>query len=120
MCSLYEGFPAVIYSGLWTLKIFRKLEKTFTKTPTNIIFLLTDSPPAFLVKIDKDDFKIEILKNVNDPKDLENIDCDGYLAMPTEILYKGAVGIKNGIDEKKVIIKNFESLTILAKITGLE
>lgn len=120
MCPLYEGLPAIIYSGLWTLRIFKKLGKIFSKTPIKIAFLLIDAPPAFLVKIDKNDFKIDILNDVKNPDDLENIECDGYLAMPTEILYKGAVGIKNGIDEKKVKVKNFESLTFLAKITGLE
>ncbi len=118
MCPLYEGLPAVIYSGLWSLRIFRKLGKTFPKS-VKIVILLTDSPPAFLVNIDKEEFNIEILENVNDSKDLDNIECDTYLALPTEILYKGAVGIREGIASNKVKVKNLDAITILAKLTGV-
>jgi lipid A disaccharide synthetase len=78
MCPLYEGLPAVIYSGLWTLRIFRKLGKIFPKS-VKIVILLTDSPPAFLVNIDREDFNIEILENVNDFKDLDNILLKYYI-----------------------------------------
>jgi hypothetical protein len=120
MCPLYEGLPAVIYSGLWSLKIFKKLEKVFPNLPIKIIFLLTDSPPAFMVKIDKGNFEIEMLEAVKDSKDLDDIECDGYLALPTEILYKGPAGIRDGIAEKKVKINNYELLTILAKLAGVD
>jgi len=118
MCPLYEGLPAVIYSGLWVLKIFRKLEKSFPNT-LKMVILLTDSPPAFIIKINKGDFDIEILENVRNPDDLDKIDCDTYLALPTEILYKGAKGISEGIANKEVKIKNFDAITILAKIAGV-
>lgn len=118
MCPLYEGLPAVLYSGLWVLKIFRKLEKRFPNS-LKIAILLTDSPPAFLVKIDEGDFDIEILENIKDPKDLDNVDCDTYLALPTEILYKGAARIKEGIDNKEVKVKSLDAITILAKMAGV-
>ncbi len=118
MCPLYEGLPAVIYSGLWILKIFRKLEKKFPNS-IKMAILLTDSPPAFLVKIDKGDFLIDILENVKYSNDLDNIECDTYLALPTEILYKGAGGIREGIANKKVKIKNMDAIAILAKLTGV-
>ncbi len=118
MSPLYEGLPAVIYSGLWVLKVFRKLEKNFPNS-IKMAILLTDSPPAFLIKIDKGDFDIEILENIKDSNDLENIECDTYLALPTEILYKGADGIRKGIETKEVKIKNFDAITILAKLTGV-
>ena len=118
MSPLYEGLPAIVYSGLWVLKIFRKLEKIFPKV-TKMVILLTDSPPAFLVKIDNGDFDIKILENIKKVNDLENVDCDTYLALPTEILYKGAAGIRDGIASKEVKVKNLDAITILAKLTGV-
>ena len=117
MSPLYEGLPAVIYSTLWVLKIFRKLEKRFPNS-IKIAILLTDSPPAFLVKIDKGDFNIEILENVKNADELVNFECDTYLALPTEILYKGAEGIKEGIANETVKFKSMDAITILAKLTG--
>ncbi len=118
MSPLYEGLPAVIYSGLWVLKIFRKLEKKFPDS-IKMAILLTDSPPAFLIKIENGEFDIEILENIKDLKDLDTIDCDTYLALPTEILYKGAAGIRDGIASKKVHVKNLDAITILSKLTGV-
>ncbi|MFW9899165.1 MAG: hypothetical protein ACFFDO_07890 [Candidatus Thorarchaeota archaeon] len=118
MCPMYEGFPAVIYSGLWILRTFRRLEKVLSKLPINIVILLTDSPPAFMVRIDKENFEIEILEHVENPKELDDIECDGYLALPTEILYKGPAGIRDAIAEKKLKINNYEIITVLAKLTG--
>ena len=117
MCPQLEGFPAIVYSGLWTLKIYRKLGKSFPK-PINIILLLTDAPPAFSVKIEKGDFDIELLNDLNDPQDLDSIECDGYIALPTEILYQGIEGIRKGIGEETVKLKNFETLALLGKIFG--
>ena len=117
MCPLYEGLPAVIYSGLWILRIFRKLDKLFPD-PVKIVYLLTDSPPGFAVKIENGNFDIEILENVKDINDLDNLKCDGYLALSTETLYKGAIGIREGINDGRVKIKNMESITLVAKLTG--
>ena len=117
MCPQYEGFPAIVYSGLWTLKVYRKLGKSFPK-PIKVIFFLTDTPPAFFVKIENGDFEIEILNELNDPQDLDGIECDGYIALPTEILYEGVEGIRKGIEEGNVKLKNFETLAILGKLFG--
>ena len=117
MSPLFEGLPAVIYSGLWVLKMFRKIERVFPN-PTKMAVLLTDSPPAFLIKIAKGDFDIEILDNIKKTEDLDNVDCDTYLALPTEVLYKGAAGIRDGIASKEVNVKNLDAITILAKLTG--
>lgn len=118
MSPLYEGIPAIVYTGLWSLKIFKRLEKAFPNLPKTLLFLLTDSPPAFLVKIEKNDFEIEILDGITEPDELESVECDGYLSLSTDILYKGANGIMEAIAENKVKIKNYEILTFLAKIAG--
>jgi len=115
---MFEGFPAIMYSGLWSLRTFRKLENLFPNSPLNIVFLLIDFPPATMVKIDKGDFEIKILDDVKDTKELDNLECDMYLASPLELLFKGINGIKQGIEENKIKIKNMEILTILAKIIG--
>jgi hypothetical protein len=115
---LFEGIPAVIYTGLWSLKIFKKLEKVFPKLPKTLLFLLTDSPPAFLVKIDKTDFEIELLEGITESDELDDIECDAYLGLPTDILYEGGKGIMDGIAENKVKIKNYDILTILLKLAG--
>jgi hypothetical protein len=117
MCPLYEGLPAIIYSGLWTLKLFRKLAKAFPK-PIEITYLLIDTPPGFLVKIKDGNFDIEMLENVKNVEDLDKIQCDGYLALTTETLYKGPMAIREGIEQGSVKIKNMESITLIAKLTG--
>jgi len=116
MCSLREGIPADIYSQLWTLQIYRKLGKLFKNIPIKMVFLLTDSPPAFVVKIDKVNFEVKMLENVKNVKDLDYLECDAYLALPTEMFLKGLNEIKDGISQKKVKIKNYEILTFLEKI----
>lgn len=117
MSPLFEGLPAVIYSGLWVLKTYRRLEKTFPNS-IEIAYLLTDSPPAFSVKIEKGNFDIKILENVKDINALEKVKSDGYLALSTETLYKGAMGIRDGINDGSVKMKNMESITLVAKLTG--
>ena len=79
---------------------------------------MTDSPPAFSVKIEKGDFNIKILENIKDITALEKVESDGYLALSTETLYKGAMGIREGINDGSVKIKNMESITLVAKLTG--
>lgn len=117
MCPLFEGFPAIVYSGLWVLKVFRKLEKLFPK-PIKLVILLTDSPPAFLVNIDKGNYDIELLEDKHNLKDLDDIECDSYLALSTDVLYKGADGIREGLANNEVKVKNFEAISILAKLMG--
>jgi hypothetical protein len=117
MCSWREGIPADIYSQLWTLQIYRKLGKSFKTIPIKMVFLLTDSPPAFLVEIDKGNFEVKMLENVKDPKDLDRFECDAYIALPTEIFLKGPNDIRNAIAQKKAKIKNYEILTFLEKIS---
>ena len=116
MCSLREGIPADIYAQLWTLQIYRKLGKLFKNKPIKMIFLLTDFPPAFVVKLEKGNFEVKMLENVKDVKDLDDIECDAYLASPTEIFLKGLNEIKDAIAQKQAKIKNYEILTFLEKI----
>jgi hypothetical protein len=59
-----------------------------------------------------------MLKNVKDPKDLENIECDAYLALTTEMLYKGPSGIREAMVQNKSKVKNVKTLTTIAKILG--
>jgi hypothetical protein len=115
MCSLNDGIPADIYSQLWTLQIYRKLGKLFKNT-IKMVFLLTDSPPAFVVKIDKANFEVKMLEDVKNVKDLDYLECDAYLALPTEIFLKGSNEIRDAITQKKAKIKNYEILTFLEKI----
>ena len=119
MSPLYEGIPAIIYTGLWNLKIFKRLNKVFPEAPMKIAILLTDSPPAFLVDIKKNDFKITFLEDISDVRLLDEIECDSYLAIPTEILYQGPEGIRNGISEGKVLASDLKVILTLAKISGV-
>ena len=118
MDTLLEGFPAIVYSGLWALKIYRRLEKTFPK-PIKVIIFITDNPPAFSVEIENGNFELKILNEVNDPQDLDGLECDGYIALPNDILYGGIEGIRNGIGEGTVKLKNLtETLTLLGNLFG--
>ena len=119
MSPLFEGFPAIIYSALWILRTFRRLEKVFSNLPIKIVVLLTDSPPAFMVRIDKQNFEIQLLEDIEDPKDLDNIECDEYMYISTEMLYKGLAGIRDAIAENKAKLSNFRILTVLAKLLGV-
>ena len=119
MSPLFEGFPAIIYSALWILRTFRRLDKVFSNLPLKIVVVLTDSPPAFLVRIDKQDFEIQLLEDIKDPKDLDNIEYDEFMFISTEILYKGPAGIRDAIAENKAKLSNFRILTVLAKLLGV-
>ncbi len=116
MSPLFEGIPAVLYSGLYVLDVYGKLEQTFQGKKINIIVYITDFPPATQIKIDGGQFEIIPLENIKDPKELEDLECDGYVAAPLEILYGGVGAIMKGIREKKVKIKNMKVLLSLAKI----
>lgn len=116
MSPLLEGIPAVFYSGLYVLQMYGKLEKTFPDKKVNIIVYITDFPPATRIKIDKGQFEIIPLEDIKDPKELEDLECDGYVAAPLEILYGGIGAIIKGIKQKKVKIKNMKVLLSLASI----
>lgn len=119
MTTRFEGISAYLYSVLWVSQIYRKLKKDFPDLQTKIVILLTDIPPATMIKIDKGNFEIEVLEDVKNSKDLEKIECDGYLALPIEAFYGGAKGIQEGIADKKVKIRNIEMLSILGKIMSI-
>ena len=118
MSSMYEGFPAIVYAGLWSLRIFGKLKREFPDLRLNMIFFVTDAPPATLIKIDKGDFEIELLEDIKDPEEVENIDCDAYLVLSTDVLVKGIGGIMEGIQNNTVKIKNPDALQFLGRVLG--
>jgi len=116
MSPLFEGIPAIFYTGLYGLQVYGKLEQTFPEEKLNIIVYIIDFPPATRIKIDGGQFEIIPLEEVKDPKELEDLECDGYVAAPLEILYGGVGAIMKGIKDKKVQIKNMKVLLSLAKI----
>ncbi len=116
MSSKYEGFPAIAYAGLWFLKTFGKLRRQFPDLKIDIVFFVTDVPPATLIKIDKGDFEVEILEDLKDVKDLDNIECDAYLALSTDDLAGGIDSIMDGVAQKRIKMKNPNALGILGKI----
>ena len=75
MSPLFEGIPAIIYAVLLIQRTFRRLDKVFPNLPLKVVVLLTDSPPAFLVSVDKQNFEIEFLEDIKDPKDLDKVEC---------------------------------------------
>ena len=119
MCSKYEGFPAIAYSGLWFLQIFGKLRRQFPDLKTKIVFFVTDAPPATLIKIDKGNFEIELLEDIKNTEDLDNVECDAYLALSTDDILGGIDGLMQGIAEKRIKLKNPEALGILEKILAV-
>ncbi|MHA1659008.1 MAG: hypothetical protein ACTSUT_07780 [Promethearchaeota archaeon] len=119
MSPMLEDISAFLYILLWELKIYGKLEKMFPDLQIKMVLLLTDYPPAMLIQIDKGDFKIEILEDIKDSKDLDNVECDTYMALPIEMLYGGADKILQGIADKKVKINNYKILEILGKVMSV-
>ena len=105
MCAKYTGIPALIYSGLWRRQIFGKLKKDFPKNITFIVYI-TDQPPAVSVKIDNGTFEMEKLEDIKEIVELDNLNCDGYLATPQSYIFGGPAALKKGIDEGKVKMKN--------------
>ena len=114
MSPLFEGIPAIFYTGLYGLQVYGRLEQTFPEKKLNIIVYITDFPPATRIKIDGGQFEIIPLEEVKDPKELEELECDGYVAAPLDILYGGLGAIMKGIKQKKVKIKNMKVLLSLA------
>ncbi len=116
MSPLFEGIPAVFYTGLYSLQVYGKLEKTFPDKKINIIVFITDFPPATRIKIDGGNFEIIPLEEIQDPIELEDLECDGYVASSLEILYGGVGAIMKGVAQKKVKLKNPKVLLSLATI----
>ncbi|MFW9872515.1 MAG: hypothetical protein ACFFG0_05380 [Candidatus Thorarchaeota archaeon] len=105
MCAKFRGIPAIIYSGLWRRQIFGKLEKDFPE-PTKFVVYITDQPPAVLISIEKDDFEMEKLEQIKEISEIENIDCDGFIAAPQRCIYGGVTALMEGMKEGKVKMKN--------------
>ena len=118
MSPLFTGFPALIYSGLWTLQKIGILKREFSDSKIKILILVIDSPPAFMVTIDKGDYKIEYT-DINNKEDLENAESDMYIATPSDKLLGSADGILDGISNNLVQIKNERILIILGKIASV-
>ena len=118
MSPLLEGIPAVFYTGLYVLQVYGKLEQTFPDKKVNIIVYITDFPPATRIKIDGGQFEIIPLEDIKDPEELQDLECDGYVAAPLEILYGGVGAIMKGVTTKKVKMKNPKVLLSLASILG--
>ena len=120
MCAKFKGIPAAIYSGLWKLKIFGKLNKAFPDTPIRLIIYVTDHPPAILIKINERDFEIIELEEVKEVKDLERFECEGYLAAPMSYILKGPGALMKGKNDGEVNMKNESRIfLILGKIISL-
>ena len=105
MCAKFRGIPALIYSGLWRRQIFGRLKKDFLGK-TKLVVYITDYPPAVSIKIDRGNFEMEKLENVKELNDLDNIECDGYIAAPQSYLFGGPAALKKGIEEGKVKMNN--------------
>ncbi|MBD3193522.1 MAG: hypothetical protein GF317_00600 [Candidatus Lokiarchaeota archaeon] len=117
MTALFTGFPALIYSGLWTLKTVGILERELPNT--SITFLITDAPPGFKVIIKDDDFEMEILDGLESVEDLESVQTDMYIALPSHYLLGGTEGFIKGMSDGVINIKNNKILMILGKIASV-
>lgn len=115
MTEELSNFPAILYSGLWLLKTLGLLQKDYKDVDVKIIVLITDVPPAFMLKIIRGDFKIEILDGVTSLEDLDNVKSDGYISLPSQVFLGGVEGVLEGIRNKLVFIKG-EALKYLGKI----
>jgi len=105
VCAKFRGISALIYSGLWRRQIFGKLKRDFPENTTFIVYI-TDQPPAVLVKIDNGTFEMEKLEDIKEITELDNLNCDSYLATPQSYIFGGPAVLKKGIDEGKVKMKN--------------
>ena len=115
MVNKLTTFPAIIYSGLWLLKTLGILKRDFSNENTKIIVLLTDVPPAFMVRIVRGDFEVEILEDTITISDLDEVDSDGYISLHSSIFLGGVEGVLEGIKEGTVLIKG-DALRYLGKI----
>lgn len=105
MCAKFRGIPALVYSWLWRRQIFEKLENDFPHE-IKLVLYITDQPPAVLITIDKNVFKMQKLEDLHDINEIEQIECDSYFAAPQDYLYGGVTVLMKGIEESKVKMKN--------------
>ena len=117
MVKKLTTFPAIVYSGLWNLKTLGFLKRDYSDTDAKIIILLTDVPPAFMIRIIKGDFKVEILDDLTSVADLDSVKSDGYISLPSSVLLGGVDGVLEGIKNGKVLVKG-DVIKYLAKIGG--
>ena len=116
MAEKLSNFPAIIYSGLWLLKTIGLLKKDFGTLDLQFLVLITDVPPAFMVRITKGDFQVEILDDVRNVEELNEIECDGYISLPSNVFLGGVKGIVEGLANKTVIVSSNEILNFLGKV----
>ena len=116
MAEKLSNFPAIVYSGLWLLKTIGLLKRSFRDSNLQILILITDEPPAFKVRIMNGDFRVEILDDVRSLEDLNEIECDSYICLPSYVFLGGVGGIIEGLSNNTVILKNNEVLNILGKV----
>ncbi|MBD3215588.1 MAG: hypothetical protein GF311_23460 [Candidatus Lokiarchaeota archaeon] len=117
MSPLFTGFPALIYSGLWTLKKFGILEREIPNS--TVLFLITDAPPAFQAIIKDGDFEMERIEDIKNKEDLEDIQAEMAISLPSYYLLGGTDGFIRGMSEGAITIKNNNVLTILGKIASV-
>jgi hypothetical protein len=110
-----SNFPAIVYSGLWVLKTLGLLKRDFSDEDVKIIILITDEPPAFMIRIVNSDFQVEILDGAKSVEDLNSMESDGYISLPSHIFLDGVEGVLEGIRNNLVIIKG-EALKYLGRI----
>ncbi|TXT60523.1 MAG: hypothetical protein BAJALOKI2v1_100069 [Promethearchaeota archaeon] len=114
MSPLYTGFPAIIYSALWILKKLGILEKDIPDA--KILILITDAPPAFMIKIKGGEYKIDILENIKNMEDIERVPSEMYIALPSHHFLGSIEAIFDGISKGIIKIKNEKIFPILGKI----
>ena len=115
MTKELSNFPAILYSGLWLLKTLGILKKDFSEVNVKIIVLITDVPPAFMLKIVKAEFQIEILEEITSIDKIDKIESDGYISLPSHVFLGSVEGVLEGIRNNLVIFKG-EALKYLGKI----
>lgn len=117
MSPLYTGFPGIIYAGLWILKKVGILKREVPNA--KILVLVTDAPPAFMATIENGDFQIEILEQVLTPQDLDSVESDMHIAIPSNYFLGSVEGILDGISKNIIKIKDQNILIMLGKIASV-
>jgi len=115
MVKKLSTFPAIVYSGLWVLKTLGLLKKDYRDVNAKLIVLITDVPPAFMIRIMEGDFWVEILDDVISVKDLDGVKSDGYISLPSSVFLGGVDGVLEGI-KKGTVLVNGDAIKYLIKI----